>query len=893
MVARRGTELRPIDEALLRPSGAHFFRCALQVNPYAYLLENAKRDDWGSEEAYNAALIESLRAHNVSVIAVTDHHRIASAAPLLQAAESAGIAAFPGFEAETKEGVHLLCLFSRETSLDIIERYLGDCGVYESTVSAPCRYDLAELLERLENWSAVGIAAHSTGEKGLLVALKGTARAKAWKDARLMAVGIPTAPESVQQQFRKILLNAEPAYFREQRLALLNCNDISSPSDVQQTNATTYIKMTAPSIEGLRQAFLDPESRIRLNSSVPPEERSEIVAIAWEGGFLDGLRLHFNEDLNVLIGGRGTGKSTIIESIRYALNAKALGADAQDAHEKVIRNVVGAGTRISVSIDSHRPARKRYFIERTVPNAPVVRDEAGSIVNVAPLQLISGLEIFGQHEITEVTRTPPALTELLSRFAEPDAALAAERAGLFGRLDQSRSNLLNAQREAQRIADRVAVLPSLRETQKRYQEAGVEERLQDQALIVREEQVFRTFGDRIARVEAALRAVEDVSPIDGAFLSETALQELPGRETLLQLTSAISVLQSALTDSARILRDGLVAARSEERRVYALWSARKEAVQSRYEKILRDLHKSKIDGEEFIRLRRQIEELVPLLAQQERLLGAVSRLLTDRQKLLAEWDDLVFREFRRLDAAAKRISRRLGNRLRVSVQFMADHEPLYAHLKKAKFRDPETPQPRDTSAFSLRDFADAVAKGAEAVLARYRYTAAQADRLVDAGTEWRMKLEELYLPPSTTIELNIGSERTPNWRRLSDLSTGQKATAVLLLLLIDPRAPLVVDQPEDDLDNRFISDSVVPRIRDAKHKRQFIFATHNANIPVLGDAELIAGLTAVGEAGENGQAELADSRVGSIDTPSVAMFAEEVLEGGKEAFNMRKQKYGF
>ena len=101
-----------------------------------------------------------------------------------------------------------------------------------------------------------------------------------------------------------------------------------------------------------------------------------------------------------------------------------------------------------------------------------------------------------------------------------------------------------------------------------------------------------------------------------------------------------------------------------------------------------------------------------------------------------------------------------------------------------------------------------------------------------------MRIEELELSPTTVIQLNTATTGDPpDWQALEDLSTGQKATALLLLLLLESDAPLIVDQPEDDLDNRFITDGVVPRMRQEKRRRQFIFSTHNANIPVLGDAE--------------------------------------------------------
>ena len=156
-----------------------------------------------------------------------------------------------------------------------------------------------------------------------------------------------------------------------------------------------------------------------------------------------------------------------------------------------------------------------------------------------------------------------------------------------------------------------------------------------------------------------------------------------------------------------------------------------------------------------------------------------------------------------------------------------------------------------------------------------------------------MRIEELELPATTKIALNTAPEGgSAIWQTLQALSTGQKATAVLLLLLLESDAPLVVDQPEDDLDNRFITDGVVPIMRHEKRRRQFVFSTHNANIPVLGDAELILGLAATGEAME-GHAKIAPEHMGSIDSQPVRELVEEILEGGKAAFEMRRSKYGF
>jgi hypothetical protein len=97
-----------------------------------------------------------------------------------------------------------------------------------------------------------------------------------------------------------------------------------------------------------------------------------------------------------------------------------------------------------------------------------------------------------------------------------------------------------------------------------------------------------------------------------------------------------------------------------------------------------------------------------------------------------------------------------------------------------------------------------------------------------------------------------------------------------------------MDQPEDNLDNAFIADRIVAELRRAKIERQFLFATHNANIPVFGDAEWIGIFEA-----ENDQGIMSTSSQGSIDVHYVRDKAATILEGGKTAFNQRKLKYGF
>lgn len=285
----------------------------------------------------------------------------------------------------------------------------------------------------------------------------------------------------------------------------------------------------------------------------------------------------------------------------------------------------------------------------------------------------------------------------------------------------------------------------------------------------------------------------------------------------------------------------------------------------------------------------------PLKGEQKKLETQMAKITSERMDLVVQWEDQKGRRFRGLERAAKSVTKKLKGTVRVTVKYAGNREPLFELLKTrvgGRLSD-SIEKLRSIEEFSLTEFVQAIKQGRDTLSQKYNIPAIQADRIAQIGMENLMRIEELDLAPITEIELNVSStDEEPRWQPLEQLSTGQKATAVLLLLLLEAKAPLIIDQPEDDLDNSFITGAVVPRMREEKCRRQFIFATHNANIPVLGDAELIVGLTASGEA-DSGRAKLAIDNMGSIDSLATQEMVEKVLEGGKEAFQTRRIKYGF
>ena len=893
----------PIATALRLSAGAKFHRCALQVNPHHYLETYRGQPSGFDEMGYTSALIETAEELGITVLAVTDHNHVGGVDGIRTEAWKRGIHVFPGFELSSTEGIHVLCLYPPQATEAELERFLGGFGIHATGPSSDlCDKSFSELLARVRAQGGISIAAHVEDDKGLLRVLQGQSRIQAWKDENLCAIQIRGSVQDLPVDLRHIVRNRNPGYVRayapepDLSLAVVNCSDVASPEHLAKASATCWIKMSEVGIEGLRQAFLDPGSRIRLHSQPPPEERSELVAIGWQGGFLDGAAFHFNPNLNVLVGGRGAGKSTVIESLRHVLGLEPLGEEARATHTGILRNVLRSGTKVSLLVRCRRPSPRDYRIERTIPHPPVVRDAGtGNVLGLSPSDVFRGVEIYGQHEISELTRSPEKLTRLLERFVEKDDAAVARKRELQRNLERSRSGMLATRRELDDIDERLAALPGLEETLKQYQEAGLEEDLREQSLLVREERVLDTISERVQPFRSCLGELRQELPIDRTFLSPKALEDLPGKRILSEADQVLEQLDAVLEKISKSLDSALAAADQGIRDVRERFEVRRATVQAAYEKKLRQLQKSRVDGEEFIRLRRQIEGLRPLKQRQSNLMRLEGERRENRGNLLIEWEEAKATEFRAFERAGKRVTRKLAGRVRARVEFCGNREPLFQLLRdEIGGRLSEAINVlRKTENLSLPAFVRACREDADAIMAGFGIPRAQAERLAKTPDATLMQVEELDLPSTTKIELNTAPpHEAESWQTLDQLSTGQKATAVLLLLLLESDAPLVVDQPEDDLDNRFITEGVVPRMREEKRRRQFLFSTHNPNIPVLGDAELILGLSASGEAGAGG-AKVAPEHMGAIDARTVRELVEELLEGGEEAFERRRRKYRF
>ena len=210
---------------------------------------------------------------------------------------------------------------------------------------------------------------------------------------------------------------------------------------------------------------------------------------------------------------------------------------------------------------------------------PVVRDEDGQVSNLHPNDILPRIDVYGQHEISELTRSGKKLTQLLDRFVERDQTLTKRKADVRRELEKTRRAILDVTAEAGQVDERLATLPRLEETLQRYREAGLEERLRERSLLVREERVLDSIPERLVPLQGSLDNLRQELPLDRAFLSSRALEDLPGKEILAAADAVFERLSDDLEEVARGFDSALQRAEAEVADVRSRWGERRDTVQ--------------------------------------------------------------------------------------------------------------------------------------------------------------------------------------------------------------------------------------------------------------------------------------------------------------------------
>jgi AAA domain len=874
---------------------ARFWKCALQVNTTGYSAAYRGASHGLSEADYNLTMAARCVELGIRVVGIADHGGLESIDALRDALQGRGVVVFPGFEIACTEKFHMVCLFAETTTRDELNRYLGALGLTkpEETVW-PSSKGCQEIAREVHRLGGFWYAAHATLENGMLLRKS----LHNWVDCELLrAIQIPGAVGDLPSEFKQIVLNKDPNWRRERPVAVINARDVARPDDLADPSATCLIKMTRPGFDAFKVAFLDPESRVRLNSEQPVEPPGSIHAIRVSGGYLDGVHAVLSGHLDTVIGGRGTGKSTLIECLRFALDVLPKGMQARKQHLEIVKENLGRELgRVEVEVTASAQHGKRYVVTRRHGEAPIVRDDLGQVSTLLPRDLLPEIDIYGQNEIYELAQDESSRLRLLERFLPQDHDARMQLEQVQRRLRENGEQLTKALDDADQLKAQVNRLPKLQEQLQGYDALGLKDKLARVPMLERERQIEAHAREELGRVLSALLALADALP-DVTFISDKALEGLPNAAALAVLRAVLEHLRNSMSD---LLKQGKATVAQAEAAMQAArdkWLAAQSAAQTDIDNALRGLPSTagrtgQQIGVDYQRLQQEIERIRPLSTRATTFTQLIEGLQQDRRNLLAQLSDQRHHRLQALQAATKRLNKRLDGRLRVEIEPEGDRQPLKDFLLECKLEgvgERRLAWIDDRSTVSPIHLAESIRAGQGTLEVDWGLTPVVAEALAKLPRSKLLALESLELAHRVRIELNVAhGEVPPVFKALDKLSTGQQCTAILHLLLLDNRDPLVMDQPEDNLDNAFIAERIVRELRQAKTQRQFIFATHNANIPVFGDAEWIGVFSATESRGS-----LDAAAQGSIDVPFIRDNVATILEGGREAFMQRKAKYEF
>lgn len=614
-------------------AGARWIRAALQVNPFTYEGRNSPKTIFKDEAAYNSALLDTCQEMGISMIAVTDHWCVDSAAGLIAAAEDRGIVALPGFEANSSEGIHILVIFEAGTPIATIDAAIGRCGATPGCNNGTTGEPYAKIMEYMTAAGALPVPAHVNAEPaGLLTTRSGQPLAMMILHEDLHAIGV--SPNAKLAKDQEAVVNGSGIFERVHPLAVIHADDVMGPRQLRQSGASTWFKVSSCSLESLKLAVRTPETRVSLDDpQSKPQPR--IKSVSWVGGYFDGVTVPISSDLTALIGGRGAGKSTVIESIRYALEIQPISAQMVRDHKAIVDQVLNVGTIVRVEVESVAPTLQSYTIQREVPHPPVVMDSAGIRTSLAPADVIGAVEVFGQHELAELSGDSDSIAKLIRRFngsVGEDPALEDVRK----RLRENREELRKAEEAKVELEEELAQADRLEEQLDRYKETDVPGKLRGHEQITLDQAVFTEGMSRIAAARTLLDQYRKSASLTNLDAVIDNIDGAPQMERLSRVKTTLEDLRRVLEELGNQAAAAIIAAQAEIQAAQADWEAATSVEREGYGEVLRSLADEGLDPGKYIAAKKRLASIKAAAPRLDANAKVIRELLEARSGMLDE-----------------------------------------------------------------------------------------------------------------------------------------------------------------------------------------------------------------------------------------------------------------
>ena len=944
----------------------------------------------GIAERFMEACLTAADGQGIDLVALTDHNSIEGfkrLSPFFQSISQRlkdegkiPPVVLPGVEFSVggERPIHFLVIFAKDTEPEQIEgcirHVFGTRDPFDPDIGTPraTGHSVDDFLKKLYEYchpssgdrhlSFVVLPAHADGSSGIAKTtgahLPRVIAANIWQEMKgHLRQWVVTRTEwhgfqtirpfsELPEEFRNLLCRWRAAKLNrewdelspieqdrirnEKHWPLLETSD---PHNYEEIGTRfTWIKIEVPDVEGIRLALLDPQSRLRRMTEGPPGVDYPVIRqLRIENtDFFKDLDISFNPCLNTLIGGRGSGKSTVIEFLRYVLD-RAREEDFDEDEEEILKNVQDflrqktsrdygetPGMLLSdsvITVDISISGRL-YRIRNSAGGIEVVPDPEQEESFPQPLDVRALLtpRILSQRQISRIARDPAAqrreLDALLPReeiqsfeekyrtFIEEIERLQLERRNL----KEWREKLPSKRTELQKIEDQIKFL----------EEGGNKEILDRYNEFKKEELWINDTFQALTETSAELEGQADL--LEGTIEKIGLPPEGPSKEWTEGIATRIkNVIEKGLNELRRLadelksLHEGLTSERENK------WKPNFDSIITKYASLKQEMGKKGIQFGQHERLLQQrafLKKEIESLEKIDEDLKSTEQAIKDaRNKMIGLRES----RMRNRQALANRLEEEDAD-VRLDIiafgdrtHFAAQRELWFAG-SGLQTRDWEVVvdyvySPNRGIPEQIMEIVSAMRKDVETTKKQGQPVKFESSAVVKVlgdglakkltknffnalAREERIQLDKMErFLPEDQVEARVRSA-DGTFKPITQGSIGQRSTAILSLLLSSGDQPLIIDQPEDDLDNRYIYDVVVDLLRKRKFSRQIIIATHNANIPVNGDAELILALGV-----ENRLGRLLAS--GSIDKPEIKEQVNNIMEGSAEAFRLRKERYGY
>ena len=873
--ARRYCTYRQVDLHVHSPASSDY-RGDTDISPYQFVLQFAER--------------------GYEMIAITDHNtgdyidRAIEASS--QIAEKVGkkVTILPGVELNVSPGVHLLAILGDGGSAGIMALLsrLELPVELHGDATQPIMLSIGEIAQIVHDRNGLLIGAHCNSTHGVVNELSGQPRLEWLK--LLDALEIKSGQDETKV-FKTI------NYVSDNLGVTIPFTFGSDSHDAAADTRGMWVKMAKPTLSSLRQLTYEPDLRVR-RTEPATHTHGKIVGFTATHGIYAGERFRFSPNLNVLLGGRGAGKSATIDLLRFAFEAEPHADD--DHYAEFANRIMGFLQSVgevlvvveSAGGDTYVIMRSGAFSKSSARDILTFTDSA-RVYQFARDQLIPrdlraqeilGVEFYGQGEAARlanrVSEQLRLIDENLDLSVPMDSIADAER-----RLERDEYQVTELQQCVEELRAKAAARLQLEERRENLAEFLADPIFLERKRWDRERSWVQGRQDF---VQAVLEDLPESMPSPTDVSIE--IEESSVKDVLEKVRIASDrLLENGRADLYR-LREAIKGVAIELETYRAEWNEAFEDADRQYRARLAELGTANLDqaAVEQREVERELEEIATTIEPEiGRIETEISELESRRSKLIEKLRDARSAIGRLRADFVGELNSRLGGSVKVSLSDSDTSQYFDAvdgPLQGSGMHHREVQISRVCDSFSPEQFVDIVRNGSIDQLTSTGVTRHSA-RLMknNLAEEDLFKIERVYVPPLPSIR--IQREGETSYTDLSSLSVGEKCSAILSIALLSKGKPLVIDQPEDDLDHAFIINSIVEGIRKAKASRQIIVATHNPNIPVLGDAEMV--FRVARRAGKD-ICQIQNS--GGLELPQVTKEVQS-LEGGVEAFERRRQRY--